>query len=106
MEPTCFYCNASTKFRCKTEAEAKECQGYKSIKKIKDKIMSEEQVTKLAEMSIISARNTIGIIDALAQRGAFRGEEFFPVGQLREQQAQILQLAENLKSTLAAKDEA
>lgn len=39
-------------------------------------------------------RSVIAVVDALTQRGAFRGEELTTIGQLRDQAMQMVQLAE------------
>ena len=36
-------------------------------------------------------RSTVAIIDAIVQRGAFKGEELSTVGQLRDQAIQMIQ---------------
>lgn len=41
------------------------------------------------------ARNTIAVIDALAARGSFKGEELMTVGQLRDQCVQLIQHVES-----------
>lgn len=48
------------------------------------------------------ARSTVAVIDALCQRGAFKGEELSTIGQLRDQSLQIIQLAENFQQEMAA----
>ena len=40
------------------------------------------------------SRSTIAVIDTLTQRGAFKGEELSTIGGLRDQAAQLIQLAE------------
>jgi hypothetical protein len=60
-------------------------------------------VTKVAEQQDHSraydlgnrvSRSTIAVIDTLTQRGAFKGEELSTIGGLRDQAAQLIQLAE------------
>ena len=48
------------------------------------------------------ARSTVAVIDALTQRGAFKGEELSTIGQLRDQSLQIIQLAEAYQQEAAA----
>ena len=38
------------------------------------------------------ARSTIAVIDAIAQRGGFKGEELSTIGTLRDQAVQVIQL--------------
>lgn len=52
---------------------------------------------RLNQLSNQAARSTIAVIDAIAQRGGFRGEELMTIGQLRDQCVQIAQLAENIQ---------
>lgn len=40
------------------------------------------------------ARSTVAVIDALAQRGSFKGEEMGTIGHLRDQCIQLTQLVE------------
>lgn len=48
------------------------------------------------------ARSVVAVIDALTQRGAFKGEELSTIGQLRDQSLQIIQLAEAHQQEVAA----
>ncbi len=48
------------------------------------------------------ARSTIGIIDAIAARGVFKGEELLHVGQLRVQATEIIQMAEGYAQAQAS----
>ena len=42
------------------------------------------------------------MIDALTQRGAFKGEELTTIGQLRDQSLQIIQICESHQQEVAA----
>lgn len=53
--------------------------------------MSQDRINKLANQA---ARSTIAVIDAVTQRGGFRGEELSTIGGLRDQCVQIVQLVE------------
>ena len=57
---------------------------------------------RLNQLSNQAARSTIAVVDALAQRGAFRGEELMTIGQLRDQCVQSAQLVENIQPEHAA----
>ena len=46
------------------------------------------------ELSKRASRSMIAVIDTVAARGGFRGEELSTIGQLRDQAAQIIKLAE------------
>ena len=54
--------------------------------------MSEE----LQELSNKTSRSTVAVIDAMTQRGAFKGEELSTIGSLRDQCIQIIQICETL----------
>ena len=43
------------------------------------------------------ARSTVAVIDAMRQRGAFKGEELTTIGGLRDQCIQVIQINENLE---------
>ena len=46
------------------------------------------------ELGAKVSRSSIAIIDAISQRGAFKGEELSTVGQLRDQCVQLVQQVE------------
>ena len=48
------------------------------------------------------ARSTIAVVDAIAKRGGFKGEELSTIGQLRDQAVQVIQLIETLQQEYAA----
>lgn len=52
---------------------------------------------RLNQLSNQAARSTIAVIDAVTQRGGFRGEELSTIGGLRDQCVQIVQLAESIQ---------
>ncbi len=56
----------------------------------------ETPVAELAGLSIQVARSAISVIDAITQRGAFRGEELTTIGRLRDQCAHLVQLGEQV----------
>jgi hypothetical protein len=53
--------------------------------------------SRLNQLSNQAARSTIAVIDAVTQRGGFRGEELSTIGQLRDQCVQIVQLVESIQ---------
>lgn len=66
--------------------------------------MSEnENVKKLIDLSNRVSRSTIAVIDAVTQRGGFKGEELTTIGQLRDQCVQSVQLVETLNQEEAFK---
>ena len=71
-----------------------------------DKNKSETEVAqpveKTPEQEIVetanrAARSTIAVIDAVTQRGGFKGEELTTIGQLRDQCISLVQLYESLQ---------
>jgi hypothetical protein len=64
-----------------------------------------ETVEQLQELANKSARSTVAVIDAMTQRGAFKGEELSTIGGLRDQCIQVIQLVENLEQEAAMADE-
>lgn len=61
-----------------------------------------EQVFELANRT---SRSTIAVIDAIVQRGGFRGEELSTIGQLRDQCIQLTALCEQHAQEEAAESE-
>lgn len=62
-------------------------------------------VKQVCDLSNRVSRSTIAIIDALSQRGAFKGEELSTIGQLRDQSLQLIQLAEQIREEEATAEE-
>ena len=58
--------------------------------------------SEIYDLSNRVARSTVAVVDALTQRGAFKGEELSTIGQLRDQSLQIIQLAEGYQQEVAA----
>ena len=56
-----------------------------------------EQLEELKDLSNKSARSTIAVIDAMTQRGAFKGEELSTIGTLRNQCIQVVSICEQLQ---------
>ena len=56
-----------------------------------------DQINQLREISNKMARSTVAVIDAMTQRGAFKGEELTTIGGLRDQCIQVTQINENLE---------
>ena len=57
------------------------------------------------ELGMKVGRSTVAIIDAIVQRGAFKGEELSTVGQLRDQSIQMIQQIEERQEELDDEDE-
>ena len=61
--------------------------------------------TRLNQLANQASRSTIAVIDAVTQRGGFRGEELSTIGGLRDQCVQIVQLAESVQEEIALAEE-
>ena len=60
---------------------------------------------ELLELSNKTSRSTVAVIDAMTQRGAFKGEELSTIGGLRDQCIQIIQICETMAQEAAMDDE-
>ena len=67
--------------------------------------MSNEIVDQIIDLSNKVGRSTVAVVDAMTQRGAFKGEELSTIGQLRDQCVQIIQLVENHEQEKAMEEE-
>lgn len=56
---------------------------------------------QLAELALRSSRSMVAVIDAMASRGAYKGDELLAIGQLRDQATQVIKLAELVQSEAA-----
>ena len=63
-----------------------------------------ENLKQLKDLSNKAARSTVAVIDAVTQRGGFKGEELTTIGGLRDQCVQIIQLSEQIQQEDAMKD--
>lgn len=66
--------------------------------------MSEQQ-EELNDLANKTSRSTIAVIDAMTQRGAFKGEELSTIGTLRDQCIQMVQICEQLQQDAAMESE-
>ena len=62
---------------------------------------NQDQLTNLANRV---SRSSIAVVDAVAQRGGFKGEELTTIGGLRDQCVQIIQLSEQIQQEDAMAD--
>jgi hypothetical protein len=53
------------------------------------------QVEQLVNLANRVSRSSIAVVDAVAQRGGFKGEEFSTIGALRDQCVQMIQIIES-----------
>ena len=63
-----------------------------------------ENLKQLNDLSNKAARSTVAVIDAVTQRGGFKGEELTTIGGLRDQCVQIIQLSEQIQQEDAMSD--
>jgi len=64
-----------------------------------------EQVDQLRDLSNKASRSTVAVIDAMTQRGAFKGEELSTIGGLRDQCIAIIQICEQMAQDVAMEDD-
>lgn len=60
---------------------------------------------QLQDLANKSSRSTVAVIDAMTQRGAFKGEELSTIGSLRDQCIAIIQLCEQMAQDAAMEDD-
>ena len=60
-----------------------------------------EKYDDLADNGNKASRSMVAVIDAMTQRGAFKGEELSTIGQLRDQAIHIIQLCEQIQQEKA-----
>ena len=64
-----------------------------------------EQVDQLRDLANKASRSTVAVIDAMTQRGAFKGEELSTIGGLRDQCIAIIQICEQMAQDVAMEDD-
>jgi len=62
-------------------------------------------VQELQDLANKTSRSTVAVIDAMTQRGAFKGEELSTIGGLRDQCIQIIQICETMAQDAAMEDD-
>jgi len=63
-----------------------------------------ENLNQLKDLSNKASRSVVAVIDAVTQRGGFKGEELSTIGGLRDQCIQIIQICEQLQQEDAMND--
>ena len=51
------------------------------------------------------SRSSVAIVDAMSERGAFKGEELSTSGKLRDDAVQVIQLVETIQQEKAMEDD-
>ncbi|MCH1473521.1 MAG: hypothetical protein L7V85_06375 [Bacteroidia bacterium] len=69
------------------------------------KDMSNENTDQLMKLGNQVGRSTVAVVDAVTQRGGFKGEELSTIGQLRDQAIQIISLVEQMQQDAAMEDD-
>jgi len=64
-----------------------------------------ENTDELMKLANQVARSTVAVVDAITQRGGFKGEELSTIGQLRDQSIQIISLVEQIQQEEAMEEE-
>ncbi len=62
-----------------------------------------ENIKKMTDLANRTSRSVIAVIDAMAKRGAFAGEELQTIGSLRQDCIEMVSLAESINSENAEK---
>lgn len=63
-----------------------------------------EMTEEMLDLSNRVTRSTVAVIDTVAGRGGFRGEELATIGQLRDQSIALIQLLESAQSDEESKE--
>jgi hypothetical protein len=64
-----------------------------------------DKIDHLLTVSNQVARSTVAVVDAITQRGGFKGEELSTIGKLRDDAIQVIQVVENIQQEKAMEDE-
>jgi len=67
--------------------------------------MAKENLDQLMDLGNKVSRSTVAVIDAITQRGGFKGEELSTSGTLRDQAVQIIQLVETMQADAQFEEE-
>ena len=63
--------------------------------------MADNKYEELMKLANNVSRSTVAVVDAITQRGGFKGEELSTIGQLRDQSIQVISIVENLQQESA-----
>lgn len=64
-----------------------------------------ENVEEIVDLANRVTRSVVAVIDTVASRGGFRGEELATIGQLRDQSIALIQLIEEAQSESDSSDD-
>ena len=60
---------------------------------------------QIVDLSNKVSRSTVAVVDAMTQRGAFKGEELSTIGTLRDQCIQVVSITEQMQQEAAMESE-
>jgi hypothetical protein len=63
-----------------------------------------DNIKQLKDLASKASRSIVAVIDAVTQRGGFKGEELSTIGGLRDQAIQIIQISEAIQQEDAMND--
>lgn len=66
--------------------------------------MSDNNQEELMKLANQVSRSSVAVIDAVTQRGGFKGEELSTIGTLRDQAIQTISLVEQMQQEAAMDD--
>lgn len=64
-----------------------------------------QKVDQLMDLGNKVARSTVAVVDAVTQRGGFKGEELSTIGTLRDQAVQLVQTVEQMQADAEFEEE-
>ena len=67
--------------------------------------MSEDNKEELMKLANQVSRSTVAVVDAVTQRGGFKGAELSTIGQLRDQAIQMISWVETMQQEAAMEDD-
>jgi len=70
-----------------------------------NKKMSTDNQDELMKLANQVSRSTVAVVDAVTQRGGFKGEELSTIGTLRDQAIQVISLVEEMQQEAAMESE-
>ena len=67
--------------------------------------MADNKYEELMKLANNVSRSTVAVVDAITQRGGFKGEELSTIGTLRDQAIQVISLVEEMQQEAAMESE-
>ena len=63
-----------------------------------------ENLNQLKDLANKASRSTVAVVDAVTQRGGFKGEELSTIGKLRDDAVQVIQAVESIQQEKAMEE--